>query len=128
MPVIDKLLSAFERGDVPAMDALVADDLDLRIEHYRDDADISWQRSTDKAGFFALLQRLASDIFPRGTKVLSIDTRELGGGWTATSFRQRFFYAARDGEVNSQTWIIAHEADGRCDYFREIVATVEDAA
>jgi ketosteroid isomerase-like protein len=126
MTVIEDLLHAFERGDEAKMDALATNDLDLRIEHYRDERDISWQRSTDRAGFRALLERLAREIFPRGTRILSLETLELGDGWSLTAFRQQFYYPARSKEVIGQTWIVAHELDGQCDYFREIAMPVKD--
>jgi hypothetical protein len=127
MPAIDDLLRAFERGDLEKMGAVTTDDLDLRIEHYRgDDVDVSWQRSTGRAEFHVVLQRLASEVFEGGTRILSLDTQQLGNGWTLSSFRQQFFYPVRNREVVGQTWILAHESDGRVDYFREIVTPVED--
>lgn len=108
------------------MDAMTSNDLDLRIEHYRDDLDISWQRSTDRAGFQALLERLAQEVFPHETRILSLETLELGDGWSLTAFRQQFYYPAHSREVIGQTWIVAHEVDGKCDYFREITIPVKD--
>jgi len=126
MPVIDELMRAFERGDLAQMNALTSDDLDLRIDHYRDETDVAWQRCANRGELHALLGRLATEVFPKGTHILSLETEELIGGWTMTALRQRFFYAVRGREVVSQTWIIAHESYGRCDYFRETVATIED--
>ncbi|BCH24992.1 hypothetical protein [Mesorhizobium sp. L-8-3] len=127
MPAIDNLLRAFERGDLESMDAVTTDDFDLRIEHYRgDDVDVSWQRCLGRAEFHAVLQRLASEVFEGGTRILSLDTQELGNGWTLSSFRQQFLYPVRNREVIGQTWILAHESDGRIDYFREIATPVEN--
>lgn len=127
MSAIDDLLRAFERGDLEKMNAVTTDDFDLRIEHYRgDDVDVSWQRSNGRAEFHAVLQRLASEVFEGGTCILSLDTQQLGNGWTLSNFRQQFFYPVRNREVVGQTWILAHESDGRVDYFREIATPVED--
>ena len=125
MPPIDKMLRAFEQGDLEKLDSLVCGDLDLRIDHYRDDeADVDWQHSSDRAGFHTLLGRLASDVFPKGTKILGLETQELGDGWTLSKFTQQFYYQVRQREVHSQTWILAHQSDGRVDYFRETVGPV----
>ena len=59
---IDHVLSAFAQGDVPRLLALIADDVDFRIDHYRDDADVAWQQAQGKAGVLAVLQRLATEI------------------------------------------------------------------
>ena len=39
---IDQVLMAFAQGDVPTLLNVIADDVDFRIDHYRDDADTSW--------------------------------------------------------------------------------------
>ncbi len=39
---IDRVLTAFEQQDVPTLLATIADDVDFRIDHYRDDADTRW--------------------------------------------------------------------------------------
>jgi len=88
--------------------------------------DVSWQRSTDRPSFHALLGRLAQEVFAGGTRILSLDTQKLGNGWTLTEFRQQFFYPVRNHEVIGQTWILAHEEGGRLDYFREIATPVEN--
>ena len=46
---IDRVLAAFEQQDVPTLLATIADDVDFRIDHYRDDADTSWQIARNKA-------------------------------------------------------------------------------
>jgi len=128
MSAIKELLYAFEAGDMIRMDETITDDFDLRIEHYGDpEANVSWQRSSDRTGFHALLARLSQEVFPRGTRILSLDTRILGNGWTLTGFRQQFFYLPRGGEVIGETWILAHESEGKLDFFREIATPVRDA-
>ena len=39
---IDQVLMAFAQGDVPTLLNVIADDVDFRIDHYRDDADVAW--------------------------------------------------------------------------------------
>jgi hypothetical protein len=99
----------------------------LDLLHYRDETDVSWQRSTNRAGLYVLLERLSKEVFPRGTHIFSLRTQQLADGWSLTEFRQRFFYPVRGREVVGQTWIVAHESEGRCDYFRETVASISDA-
>ena len=121
---INTVLRAFEQGDVPTLLQHIADDIDFRIDHYQDDADIGWQRGASKADFLAVLQRLGSDIFPRGTTLLAVDTEDLGDGWAMTKLRQQFYYGLQARHVDSQTWIVSHSRDGQCDYFRDTVATL----
>ena len=121
---IDRVLAAFEKGDVPTLLGSVADDLDFRIDHYRDGADVAWQQAQGKAGVLAVLQRLAAEIFPQGTRILRAHSQALGDGWVLTQFHQRFHYGLQQREVESQTWIVSHSRDGLLDYFRETVATI----
>lgn len=121
---IDHVIAAFARGDVPTLLACVADDLDLRIEHYRDAADASWQTARDKQGLIAVLQRMAVEVFPRGTQVLHTHSQPLGNDWVLTQLHQRFFYAVQQREVESLTWIVSHSLAGQVDHFRETVTTI----
>ena len=124
-PVINHVLHLFEAGS-PEIMAYVAADIDFRIDHYRDETDVSWQSAKDIEGFGAVLTRLATDVFPSGTKILGIETRSLGDNWFSTRFEQRFFYAQRGRMVESVTHITTHETDGKMDFFREIVTTITD--
>ena len=121
---IDRVLAAFEKGDVPTLLGSVADDLDFRIDHYRDDADTSWQVARNKADLLAVVQRLGTEIFPRGTKIVHTHSQPLGNDWVITQFHQRFFYAVQQREVESLTWIVSHSQNGQLDYFRETVTTI----
>lgn len=121
---IDHVLAAFAQGDVPALLGRVADDLDFRIDHYRDDADTSWQLATSKADLVTVLQRLATEVFPRGTQILHTHSQPLGNDWVLTQFQQRFFYAVQQREVESLTWIVSHSQGDQIDYFRETVTTI----
>lgn len=123
---IGKVLTKFIAGD-PSMFELFSDDIDFRIEHFRDATDTSWQQATSRAGLVALIERLGQKVFPKGTEALSIDTFVLGDGWHLTHFNQRFFYGVLQSEVSSVTYIISHETDGVLDYFRETVTTIFDA-
>jgi len=127
-PPIEHVLRAFAAGDVPALLAHVADDVDLRIDHYRDDADTRWQVATSKADLLGVLQRLATDVFPQGTRLIETESRELGSDWVLTRFHQQFFYAVQQRTVASQTWILSHSVNGQVDYFRETVATITPTA
>lgn len=122
---IQNILSKFETGDASIFSHF-ADDIDFCIEHYRDDTDVAWQVAKNVQQLGALMGRLGSEVFPQGTKVLGRDTTELGDGWYMTRFEQRFFYAVRQNMVESRTYIISHEIDGKLDYFRETVTTVTD--
>ena len=121
---IDRVLAAFEKGDVPTLLGSVADDMDFRIDHYRDDADTSWQVAGNKADLLAVVQRLGTEIFPRGTKIVHTHSQPLGNDWVITQFHQRFFYAVQQREVESLTWIVSHSQNGQLDYFRETVTTI----
>ncbi|OBY26099.1 hypothetical protein [Leisingera sp. JC1] len=124
-PVIGQLLKLFEAGD-PAIMNLIAPGIDFRIDHYRDDADISWQAATDAEGFARLLARLGQEVFPQGTRILESATQDLGDGWFLTRFRQRFFYARAGAVVESGTLITTHQEDGKIDFFREVVTSVTE--
>ena len=119
------ILNKFETGETSIFSHF-ADNIDFRIDHYQDDTDISWQVAKDTQQLGALMQRLGNDVFPKGTKVLSRETTDLGEGWYTTRFEQRFFYAIRQNEVESLTYILSHEMGGKLDYFRETVTTVID--
>ena len=120
---IDLVLTAFARGDVPALLSMIADDVDFRIDHYRDDTDTGWQVAGNKAELLAVLQRLGAEVFPRGTAIVHTHSQALGDGWVLTQLRQRFFYAVQQRDVESVTWITSHSQGGRLDYFRETVTT-----
>jgi len=124
-PVINQVLHLFETGS-PEIMAQVAPDIDFRIDHYRDETDVSWQSAKDIEGFGAVLTRLATDVFPSGTKILGVETQALGNNWFSTRFEQKFFYAQRGRMVESVTYITTHETDGKMDFFREIVTTITD--
>ena len=121
---IDQVLTAFAQGDVPTLLNVIADDVDFRIDHYRDDADTSWQVARSKAALLAVLQRLGAEVFPRGTAIVRTHSQDLGNGWVLTQFHQRFFYAVQQRDVESVTWITSHSQGGQLDYFRETVTTI----
>ena len=121
---IDQVLTAFAQGDVPTLLNVIADDVDFRIYHYRDDADTSWQVARSKAELLTVLQRLATEVFPRGTAIVRTHSQDLGNGWVLTQFHQRFFYAVQQRDVESVTWITSHSQGGQLDYFRETVTTI----
>ena len=121
---IDHVLMAFAQGDVPTLLNVIADDVDFRIDHYRDDADTSWQVARSKAELLAVLQRLGAEVFPRGTAIVRTHSQDLGNGWVLTQFHQRFFYAVQQRDVESVTWITSHSQGGQLDYFRETVTTI----
>ena len=121
---IDQVLTAFAQGDVPTLLNVIADDVDFRIDHYRDDADTSWQVARSKAELLAVLQRLGAEVFPRGTAIVRTHSQDLGNGWVLTQFHQRFFYAVQQRDVESVTWITSHSQGGQLDYFRETVTTI----
>ncbi|MBB1271141.1 hypothetical protein [Shewanella sp. SR44-3] len=121
---IHQLLNRFEKGDMTLFE-FIADDINLRIDHYQDDADISWQQCDNKAGFSELLTRLGTDIFPQGTKINALSSAALGDGWYITTFDQTFWYGVTEKRVNSRTYIVSHELNGKIDYFRENVSTLQ---
>lgn len=126
IPVIQSLLQHFEAGS-PELLGCVTDDIDLRIEHYRDDTDVTWQRAESIQGLVELLGRLATEIFPQGTQILGLDCRHLGDGWYQTEFVQTFWYPLQDRKVVGRSLFISHEAEGKVDFLREIVTSVEPA-
>lgn len=122
---IHQLMNKFEQGDMSLFD-WVDPSIDLAIEHYQDELDISWQTCTDISGFQAVLQRLAQEVFPKGTKILNLHSTDLGNGWYLTHLTQTFFYAVRERMVVGSSVIVSHQQDRRIDYFREIVQSVEN--
>jgi len=126
VPVIQSLMKHFEAGS-PELLGCVTEDIDLRIEHYRDDTDVSWQRAENVQDLVGLLGRLAAEIFPQGTQILGLDCRHLGDGWYQTEFVQTFWYPVQDQKVIGRSLFISHEADGKVDFLREIVTSVEPA-
>lgn len=123
---IGEVLTKFVAGD-PSMFELISDDINFRIDHFRDEADTSWQQATSREGMMAMIERLGREVFPKGTEALSVETFVLGDGWHLTQFNQRFFYGVRQRDVTSLTYIISHETDGVMDFFRETVTTILDA-
>ena len=122
---IDRVLQAFEAGNVAELMDHIADDIDFRIDHFHDEADTSWQVAADKAGLMAVLQRLATEVFPKGTRILERHSTPLGDDWSLTRLHQAFFYGVSQCDVNSVTWIISHASQGQLDYFRETVTTID---
>ena len=122
--VIHQLLNHFEQGDM-ALLALIADDIDFRIDHYKDEADTSWQQCQNKEGCINVLTRLNSEIFPKGTVFTGLTSEALGDGWHLTTLDQSFWYGLIEKEVTSKTFIISHELDGQVDYFRESVTSLQ---
>jgi hypothetical protein len=123
--MIGQVLTKFAAGD-PSLFELIADDIDFRIDHFRDEADTGWQHATTKNALAHVIGRLGEEVFPKGTEALGIDCFALGDGWHLTLFNQRFFYGVRQREVTSLTYIVSHETDGQLDYFRENVTNIVD--
>lgn len=120
---IHQLLNLFAKGDLNMLDHL-AENIDLRIDHYDDDADTSWQKCQNKADFISVLQRLSEEIFPKGTTILNLTSERLAQDWYITTFEQEFWYGLAKQDVFSRTFIVSHESDGKVDYFRENVTTL----
>lgn len=121
--VIGQVITKFTAGD-PSMFELIAPDIDFRIDHFRDDIDISWQQAKTREDLMTLVGRLGAEVFPKGTRSLGTRSAELGDGWYLTTFHQQFFYGVQQRDVESLTYILSHEADGLLDFFRETVTTV----
>lgn len=120
---IHRILDHFEKGSPDLLNDL-AEDLDFRIDHYRDDLDVSWQSARSRAEMVPLLQRLAQEVFTRGTTIKDLASAALGDGWFLTRFHQAFFYEVRQCDCESVTYILSHEKDGKLDFFRETVTNV----
>ncbi|MCO6186587.1 hypothetical protein [Rhizobium sp. L1K21] len=120
---IGQVLTRFAAGD-PSLFELISSDIDFRIDHFRDEADTSWQQAKSREGLMAVVGRLGQEVFPKGTEALGIDSVVLGDGWHLTCFNQRFFYGERQRDVTSLTYIISHETNGMLDYFRETVTNI----
>lgn len=125
--VIGRILEKFAAGDLTLFEA-IAEDIDFRIDHFRDETDTTWQSAMTREGLMAMFARLGSEVFPQGTEALGIECFDLGEGWYLTRFNQRFFYGVRQKVVTSLTYIVSHEADGLLDYFRENVTNTVDVA
>lgn len=121
--IIHQLMNKFEQGDMSLFE-LVDPKIDLKIEHYQDELDISWQQCNTITGFQTVLQRLAEEVFPQGTKILELQSTDLGNGWYLTHLQQTFFYAVRGEQVIGSSVIISHEQNQKINYFREIVQSV----
>ncbi|WP_417710245.1 hypothetical protein [Roseibium aggregatum] len=124
---IHRVLDLFEKGS-PELFAELSDQIDFRIDHYRDETDVSWQVASSPADMAIVLQRLAREVFPKGTHVLGLASQALGQGWFFTRFEQRFFYPVKDCECESVTYIVSHESDGKLDFFRETVTTIVETS
>lgn len=124
---IHRVLDLFEKGS-PELFGELSDQLDFRIDHYRDETNISWQTASGLEEMAVVLQRLAQEVFPKGTHVLGLASQALGQGWFFTRFEQRFFYPVKDCECESITYILSHESDGKVDFFRETVTTIEESS
>ena len=122
---IHRVLDLFEMG-APELFGELSDQFDFRIDHYRDETDVSWQVASGLAEMALVLQRLARDVFPQGTHVLGMASQVLGQGWYFTRFEQRFFYPVKGCECESVTYILSHESEGKLDFFRETVTTISD--
>lgn len=120
---IHRILDLFEKGS-PELLGLMAGDLDFRIDHYRDETDVSWQVASNTKEMMTVLQRLSQEVFTKGTRIVGLDSAPLGEGWFLTRFHQIFYYEVRQRECESVTFILSHEADGKLDYFRETVTNV----
>ena len=120
---IHQLLNRFEKGDMSLLE-LVADDINLRIDHYKDEADTKWQQCDNKTDFIAVLTRLGTEIFPKGTVINSLSSELLGNGWYITTFDQTFWYGLARKKVQSRNYIVSHEFNEQIDYFRENVGTL----
>jgi len=125
-PAISKLLTAFAAGD-PALFTYLDDKIDLRIEHYDDPTDVSWQQAQGLAELGELLGRLGTDVFPQGTRILGLECRQLGDGWYHTEYVQRFWYPVQGQEVIGRSVFISHELNDQVDYLREIVLSIVPA-
>lgn len=121
---IHNVINAFEKMDMGLFE-YIAEDVDLAIDHYKDDADTKWQQCQSKQEMAGLLGRLAQDVFPKGTHVLALSSQALGDGWYITTFSQQFWYGILSKEVIGKSLIVSHELDGQVDYFRETVQAVE---
>jgi len=120
---IHRILHLFEQGS-PELLALMAEDLDFRIDHYRDETDAFWQVASNLQEMMTVLQRLSREVFTKGTRIVGLDSAALGDGWFLTRFHQVFHYELRQRECESVTFILSHEASGKLDYFRETVTNV----
>lgn len=121
--VIHKVLNEFEKGSTDIFN-FIADDIDLEISHYHDEADTSWQKAKNKSEFGPLLLRLGTEVFTKGTRILKLSSLDLKQGWYLTSLKQRFYYEVKNKVVDSETFIISHEKSGKLDYFRETVKNI----
>ncbi|WP_299077325.1 hypothetical protein [uncultured Ruegeria sp.] len=120
---IGQALTKFIFGDASLFD-LISDDIDFRIEHFRDETDTSWQRANSREALMAVITQLGQEVFPKGTEALGLEVFALGDGWHLTRFEQQFFYGLRQRDVVSRTIIVSHETDGLLDFFRETVTAV----
>lgn len=123
--VIGQVMDRFAAGD-PSVFELIAEDIDFRIDHFRDEADTLWQQARSREALMSVVGRLGEEVFPKGTEAISVDSFDLDQGWHLTLFKQRFYYGLRQKDVTSLTYIISHEANGELDYFRENVVGIEE--
>lgn len=124
--VIGQVLEKSAAGD-PALFEWIAEDIDFRIDHFRDDADTSWQRAPTPEAQISPVGRLGAEMFPIGTEALGIDCCALGDGRHLTCFNHRFFYGKQQKTVTRLTYIVSHEDNGSFDYFRDAVTNIVEA-
>lgn len=121
---IDLLMKDFEAGNFPGVLERLSDQIDFRIDHFQDSLDVSWQVAKNKQELVGVLGRLTQEVFPRGTKIMDLKSKDLGNGWALSEFQQEFFYGVLQKIVTSKTIILSHSKNDKCDYFRETVVDV----
>ena len=62
--VIGQVLTKFAAGD-PSLFELIAEDIDFRIDHFRDEADTSWQQADSRNSLAQVIGRLGQEVFPK---------------------------------------------------------------
>jgi len=126
LPAIKNLLSYLEVGS-PELLKFVAQDIDLRIEHYGEMTGSSEQKASNVREGSKLLNELGTEAFPKGVKTLGLDFRFLGDGWYQTDYVQEFWCPLQKQDVVGRSLLISHETRGKVDFIRKIVASVEQA-
>ena len=122
---IHEIINKFEQGDLSLVNHF-SNNINLAIEHYDNDADVSWQRCESKEGLMAVLEQLIQDVFPQGTQLIKLESQALCQNWYATSLTQKFWYGVQEQIVVGTSMIISHVNDqGQVDYFREVVQSIE---
>ncbi len=92
---IHRVLDLFEKGS-PELFGELSEQLDFRIDHYRDETDVAWQVASGLEEMAGVLQRLAQDVFPKGNTYSRSRFPGIGAGMVPDPFRAKVLLSCQE--------------------------------